>query len=72
MKYLKSFFEADAWAGSLLAYDKRIVSREDKVIPDSKKIEYRCDNCHFEFYVYNKEVENCSVCGSKNISKSLI
>ena len=69
MKYLKSFFEADAWAGSLLAYDKRTLPREDKVIPDSKEIEYRCDDCHFEFYVYNKEVENCNVCGSKNITK---
>lgn len=67
MKYLKSFLESDAWTGSIYAYDKRIVSVNSQIFPQKERWSYKCNDCEFEFFTYNK-VNCCEVCDSENIN----
>jgi predicted Zn-ribbon and HTH transcriptional regulator len=69
MKFLKRFCESDAWAGSLLAYDRNIVPKSDKILPDKVEIPYHCEECGFDFFVYNKSADCCRFCNSENIKE---
>ena len=67
MKFIKKFTESDSWAGSLLAYDRHLLPVENRVLPQKTTISYLCNNCGFNFLVYNNSVENCLICDSSDI-----
>lgn len=73
MKHLIKYkiFESDSWAGSLYAYDKRIVPVEtDSVIEPRKTFSLTCSDCgtNFDSFIPDGPCKNC---GSENVKSGL-
>lgn len=64
--YMGSISESDSWAGSLYAYDKRVVPVEtDSVIVPRKMYSLNCNDCGvvFDSFIIDGPCKNC---GSEN------
>lgn len=68
MKYLKKFNESEIFNGSRFHYN-RIGSEKNQVLPERVDYSYHCNDCGFEFVVYQPQ-EFCNICESENIVKS--
>lgn len=71
MKYLFSFLESDSWSGSLYSYTIKAKPLNDKIFPDKKRIDFKCQNCGFDFFTFNKKPDTCEVCDSENLVNTL-
>lgn len=70
MQHLKLFNESDSWAGSLYAYNTRMVPVESQVLIPEKTFSYKCNDCDTEFYAFKTDIIKCKRCQSENVKSS--